>query len=175
MKSYQKKNIIDYNTFDYIKYNNITNNNFNKITAWKKYIKNPIDIILDTIDISYINTIIKILNIGISHNYEQLLIIINDIGCINIKNISWLSDNIQEFEIKNAEILITSFTNNEKYNENIEIINSISNITSFIIKKNMYINFLNKLNIKNISWQSCLFQIIDEHKFKCYQLNLNLF
>ena len=39
----------------------------------------------------------------------------------------------------------------------------------------MYNILLKKLTLKQISWETCLFQVIEENHFNCYQLNNNLF
>ena len=170
---------INFGTFDYIKYNRLINDNLSKTIAWSHYLKNmkkfnTINLILDSIDISYINALINILNSALASNLDKVLIIFNDIN-LNIKNIIWLSKNLDNYEIINSEILLTSFNNNKDFITPIENVNQVKNITSFIIKKNMYNILLKKLSLKQISWETCLFQVIEENHFNCYQLNNNLF
>ena len=175
-------NDTNFDSFDYIKYNQITKQQLTKKQAWKQYIKSNINLSLTIIDISYINALINILNIGISKNYTELLIIIDD-NTPNISNINYLYNNLTKYEYITASLLITSVKKNindnetiiENNNADIVLVTTIHNITSFIIRNSLFLELFTLLINKNISWQACISQLIDKNKFKCYQLNSHLF
>lgn len=176
------KKEIDYTNFDYIKYNRLIGECLTKNVSWKHYMKNikkntNIDIKLNDIDLSEINALINILNNAISLNYTKILIIFNDIT-INFKNLSWLEKKIDTYDIINSDILLLKFIDNNKISElnnKISSIGQIQQINSFVIKNSLYSNLLKKLSEKNISWETCLLQLIDENPFRCNQINLSIF
>jgi hypothetical protein len=170
---------INYNNFDYYKYNQIIQENLTKNVSWKHYLKmlknkENINIKLNPIELSQINALINILGSAISFNYNKILIIFNDFN-INTKNLIWLEKNINSYEINNSEILLLKFIDYNNTDQKISAIGKIKEIDSFLIKKSFYNTFLNKLLNKNISWQSCLLQIIEENYFKCNQVNVPIF
>jgi len=84
-------NSVDYNTFDYIKYNSIVNGTFNKSNAWKDYIKKikngqEIQMNLSVNDLSYIDAFVTILDNAILNELDKIMIIIDDL-VMNIENI----------------------------------------------------------------------------------------
>ena len=171
---------IDYTNFDYIKYNKLIGECLVKNISWKHYMKNikkntNIDIKLNDIDLSEINSLINILNNAISLNYPKILIIFNDIT-INFKNLSWLEKKIDTYDIINSDILLLKFIDNiSELNNKISSIGQIQKINSFVIKNSSYSNLVKKLSEKNISWETCLLQLIEENYFNCNQINLPIF
>ena len=170
---------IDYTNFDYIKYNRLIGESLVKNISWKHYMKNikkntNIDIKLNDIEISEINALINILNNAISLNYAQILIIFNDIT-INYKNLSWLEKNITNYDIINSDILLLKFIDNNQIDKKITSIGQINKINSFVIKKLLYNNLLKKLLEKNVSWETCLLQLIEDNPFRCNQINSSIF
>lgn len=170
---------IDYTNFDYIKYNRLIGECLTKNVSWKHYMKNikkntNIDIKLNDIDLSEINALINILNNAISLNYTKILIIFNDIT-INFKNLSWLEKNIDTYDIINSDILLLKFIDNNELNKKISSIGQIKKINSFVIKNSLYSNLLKKLLEKNISWETCLLQLIEDNPFRCNQINVPIF
>jgi hypothetical protein len=133
-----------------------------------------IDITLNDIDLSEINALINILNNAISLNYTKILIIFNDIT-INFKNLSWLDKNNNNYDITISDILLLKFIDYNKNDNKITSIGQINKINSFVIKRSLYDNLLKKLLEKNISWETCLLQLIDENPFRCNQINLSIF
>ena len=173
------KKEIDYTNFDYIKYNRLISECLTKNISWKHYMKNikkntNIDITLNDIDLSEINALINILNNAISLNYTKILIIFNDIT-INFKNLSWLDKNNNNYDIINSDILLLKFIDYNTTTNKITSIGQINKINSFVIKNSLYNNLLKKLLEKNISWETCLLQLIDENPFRCNQINLSIF
>ena len=170
---------IDYTNFDYIKYNRLIGESLLKNVSWKHYMKNikkntNINLTLNDIDLSEINALINILNNAISLNNSKILIIFNDIT-INYKNLSWLEKNIDTYDIINSDILLLKFIDNNELDKKITSIGQINKINSFVIKNSLYNNLLKKLLEKNISWETCLLQLIEDNPFRCNQINLPIF
>jgi len=176
-------NSVDYNTFDYIKYNSIVNGTFNKSNAWKDYIKKlkngeEIQINLSVNDLSYIDAFITILDNAILNQLDKIMIIIDDL-VMNIENIEDFSLISENFDIKNSRILITSYNDNIDNSNNLNttysLVNEVKMITSFVIIKDLYYSFKNKLLLKKSSWISCLQQLITESLISSFKLNKMLF
>jgi hypothetical protein len=165
---------LNYNSFDYNKYNQNSGNKYNKIIAWKKYLNNKIDIKLDEDDYNNIDKLIEILTISINNKYDSILIILEDV-ILNNNNIIWLFNNLNTYELESYELLITSFSDIISKKNKIDQINYINKIQSFVLKNNIFKILLNKLKIKNISWESCLYQIVEEKFNSCFILNNKIF
>jgi hypothetical protein len=168
---------IDYTNFDYIKYNKLIGECLSKNISWKHYMKNikkDINLTLNDIELSEINALINILNNAISLNYTKILIIFNDIT-INYKNLSWLEKNKNTYDIINSDILLLKFIDNNQTDKKITSIGQINKINSFVIKNSLYNNLLKKLLDKNISWETCLLQLIEDSPFRCNQINSFIF
>ena len=176
-------NNVDYNTFDYIKYNSIVNGTFNKSNAWKDYIKKikngqEIQMNLSVNDLSYIDAFVTILDNAILNELDKIMIIIDDL-VMNIENIENLSIILENFDIKNSRILITSYNdsidNSNNLNTTYGLVNEVKMITSFVIIKDLYYSFKNKLLLKKSTWISCLQQLITESLISSFKLNKMLF
>jgi hypothetical protein len=174
-------NEINYESFDYLKYNKIIGENLLKNIAWKHYMKNirnniNINLDLTSIEISEINSLIDIINICINNGHKECLIIFGDF-IINNTNLSSYIKNKNKYEITSAKIILVYFESFVLSDETAPNKIKISNVSSpktikgFVIKSSIYDSFLNKLNQKTISWQSCLAQLIDENQFNSFQIN----
>jgi hypothetical protein len=173
----EKVNEIQYQSFDYLKYNKIIDKNLSKNMAWIDYVKNiknnnNINLDLTNIEISEINSLIDIITSAINNLHKECLIIFGDFT-VNNKNLSWYIKNKNNYEIKSGKIILISFEshNLEPNNTKISNVSLIKTIKGFLIKSNMYKSFLSKLKEKIMSWQSCLCQLIYENEFNCYQLD----
>ena len=170
---------VNYNNFDHYKYNKIINENLTKNVSWKHFLKTIknnklIDIKLNSIELSQINALIDILQNAIGYNYKKILIIFNDFN-INTKNLIWLEKNFNTYEIDNSDIILIKFIDSNNFEQKISSIGKIKEIESFLIKKSLYSNLLNKLLNRNITWQSCLLQLIEDNYLKSNQINIPIF
>jgi hypothetical protein len=173
---------IEYNSFDHLKFNKLTAQVHDKPTAWKHYLKSirnstQVNLDLDSIELSQINSLIKIINSSIESGSKECLIIFGDFST-NSTNITWFKKNKDKFEISKGKILLLWYTTadlTQPAEKKIIPANNFTQLKSFIIKSQLYSDFLKKLNEKKITWESCLYQLIEENQFESYQIVPQLF
>lgn len=169
---------IEYNTFDHLKYNKLVNNfDLNKTKSWRHYVKNiksdkPIKLDLNSIELSQINALINIIDLSITLGAKESLIIFGDFT-VNSTGLAWLKKNKDKYELINGKILI--FNSKISIEKKIDSVTNYNDIKGFIIKANLYNEFLKKLNEKKITWESCLYQLVEENQFDSFQLGIQLF
>jgi hypothetical protein len=173
---------IEYSSFDHFKFNKEIGEQFEKNIAWKYYLKNiknsiQVKLDLNLIEISQINSLIKIMNMSIETKSKECLIIFGDF-LSNTTNISWFKKNKDKFEISKGKILLlwySTIDSKKNPDKKIYTANNFTNIKAFILKSQLYLDFLKKLNEKKITWETCLWQLIEENQFESYQIVPQLF
>ncbi len=172
---------VEYSSFDHLKYNRLINENLEKNIAWKHYLKSirkntNVNLNLSSLEISYINAFIDIIETAIASNEKECTIIIGSFS-INQTNILWYKKNKDKFEISNSKVvLLWSETVTEQIDgKKIGKISNFKNPKAFVIKAQLYNDFLKKLKEKKITWESCLYQLIEENQFDCYQIAPQIF
>lgn len=180
--SEQIKHEIEYNSFDYFKYNKIIGEQLEKNIAWKHYLKSMkksqmINLDLDPIEISQINAMINIINMAIELGQKECVIIMGDFSP-NSTNIAWFKKNKEKYEISKGKIILLWYSNSNPPDSNEKKISQALNfkdIKAFVIKSSLYTSFLKKLTEKKITWECCLAQCIEENQFESYQIVPQLF
>ena len=174
---------IDYNTFDHLKYNKIIGENLNKNISWKHYIKSiktntkSVDLNLDLIELSQINSLIEVISMASGSNLKECLVIFGDFS-INTSNLSWYKKNKDKYELSNSKIVLlwyTSFNSENNPSKKLDTITNFKSLKAFVIISNLYNELLKKLNEKKITWESCLYQLIEQNQLDCYQISNQIF
>lgn len=172
---------VEYSSFDHLKYNKIIGESLEKNISWKHYLKSMrkdtnVDLNLNSIEISHINAMKEIIESAISANEKDCLIILGNFS-FNQTNILWLKKNKDKFEITNSKILLLWSGNNLEQEDGKKIgkILNFKDPKAFVIKSQLYNEFLKKLNQKKITWESCLYQLIEENQFDSYQIGPQIF
>ena len=173
---------VEYNSFDHLKFNKAIGQNLEKNIAWKHYLKSmknstQISIDLNSIELSQICSLIKIINTSIELGLKECLIIMGDFST-NTTNITWLKKNKDKFEISKGKILLLWYTNSntdQVLEKKIAPANNFTQVKAFVIRSQLYSDFLKKLNEKKITWESCLWQLIEENQFESYQIVPQIF
>jgi len=172
---------VEYNSFDHLKYNKTIGEDLEKNISWKHYLKTikknkDVNLNLNSIEMSYINAIGEIIESAISENQKECLIIIGNFS-LNQTNISWLRKNKEKFEIKNSKILLLWSSNTIEHIDGKKIgkISNFKDPKAFLIKSQLYNDFLKKLNQNKITWESCLYQLIEENQFDSYEIVPQIF
>jgi len=173
---------IEYSSFDHLKFNKEIGEQLEKNIAWKYYLKSmknstPVKLDLNSIELSQINSLIKIINMSIELGSKECLIIFGDFSS-NTTNISWFKKNKDKFEISKGKILLLWYSNIDSNKTSEKKISPASNFTqvkAFVLRSQLYLDFLKKLNEKKITWETCLWQLIEENQFESYQIVPQLF
>ncbi len=172
---------VEYSSFDHLKYNKIIDEDLDKNISWKHYLKSirkntDVNLTLNSIEISYINAIKEIIESAIAENQKECLILVGNFS-INQTNILWLKKNKDKFEIKNSKILLLWSGNvfEQIDGKKIGKISNFKDPKGFVIKSQLYNDFLKKLNQNKLTWESCLYQLIEENQFDCYQIAPQIF
>lgn len=174
---------IEYNSFDHLKYNRIIGENLNKNISWKHYIKSmktntqPVDLNLDSIEVSQINSLIEVISLALTSNFKECLIVFGDFS-VNTSNLTWYNKNKDKYELANSKIILlwyTSYSTNDTITKKIDLVSNFKELRAFVIKSNLYGELLKKLNEKKITWESCLYQLIEQNQFDSYQISSQIF
>jgi hypothetical protein len=172
---------VEYSSFDHLKYNKIIGEDLEKNISWKHYLKTirkdtDVNLNLNSIEISNINAFKEIIESAIADNQKECLIVIGNFS-LNQTNISWFRKNKEKFEIKNSKILLFWSGNISEQIDGKKIgkIYNFKDPKAFVIKSQLYNDFLKKLNENKITWECCLYQLIEENQFDSYQIAPQIF
>jgi len=171
---------IEYSSFDHLKFNKTIRQQLNKNIAWKYYLKSmknstPVNLDLNAIELSQINSLIKIINMSIESNSKECLIVFGDF-ITNTTNMSWFRKNKDKYEISKGKILLLWYSTLDQIPEKkISPANNFTQVKAFVLRSQLYLDFLKKLKEKKITWESCLWQLIEENQFESYQITPQLF
>jgi hypothetical protein len=162
---------INYNNFDYRLYGQITGINNTREQLWSMYLNDDTNVheqisLINSIELSYINAMINIIQNAKNYQYPEIIILIND-KQVSASNINKFIDEKNDIELSLSSFIITSY--------NLNNFDLIIDISSFIIKEKMYDILLTKLLKYNSSMFMCLIELIDENYFDVHKLNNQLF
>lgn len=174
---------IEYSSFDHLKYNKSIGSDLDKNISWKHYLKSMrrdtdvnLALSLNSMEISHINAMKEVIESAIAGNQNSCLIIIGS-PSINQTNVLWFKKNKDKFEISNSKILLLWSANTLEQIDSKKIgkISNFKDPKAFVIKSQLYSEFLKKLNENKLTWESCLYQLIEENQFESYQIGPQIF
>lgn len=152
-----------YETFDYINYCKQNNISMSRHETWNHYQQSNMPFIIDNLDMERTNNgiMIDIINDAIDHDYDEILIVVN--------NGKYISNNIKKYmnDIKNDVYeLITA---------KMIISGPINNIKSLIIRKAYYNDIKSLLTQYNKTWNMSLVVFSELNFFETVFLDDPLF